>query len=71
MPFFPHIDIDHKCTIFDYCIVSEDPDVNILFCSLCRKVAGIQEGDIVKLKTEIITEAQKKEITPENREKWV
>jgi len=70
LPIFPHLGIDHRCTVFDYCIVSEDPDVNILFCSLCRKVAGIQEGDVVKIKNSILSNKEKTEITEDNRKKW-
>lgn len=34
------MDIQHKCTVWDYCFLDNDENYKILFCVFCRKVVG-------------------------------
>jgi hypothetical protein len=62
-------EIPHKCNVFDFCIVSEG--VEILFCIFCRKVAGLKEGDNIKLKSTIFTDKKRNEYSDELKQALV
>ena len=38
------MDIPHKCTVWDYCLLNEDDSYKILFCVFCRKVIGYEKN---------------------------
>ena len=37
------MDIQHKCTVWDYCLLNEDNSYKIIFCIFCRKVVGYEK----------------------------
>ena len=37
------MDIQHKCTVWDYCLLSDDDSYKILFCIFCHRVVGYEK----------------------------
>ena len=55
--------IQHKCTVMDYCILDEER--TIWFCIFCRKVVGLQTGNKLQLSGAAVTGKHQKEYSDE------
>lgn len=38
------MDIPHKCTVLDYCLLTDDENYKILFCVFCHRVVGYEKN---------------------------
>ena len=38
------MDIKHKCSVWDYCLLNDNDSYKILFCIFCHRVVGYEKN---------------------------